>query len=72
MWTNQCLKLITALNRDITSRTFSLAKFLSDHNHHLAPAGLCFFQATWDDSVTQTFMEMLGTVISIYCNLFHI
>ena len=63
MWTNQSLKLIIiALNSDITSRTFSLAKFLSDHNNHLTPAGLCFFQATWDESVTQTFMEMLGTV----------
>jgi len=52
--------------RDITSRTFSLAKFLSDHDNHLTPAGLCFFQATWDESVTQTFMEMLGMTEPVY------
>ena len=64
MWTNQEFAFISivSLNRDITSRAFSLAKFLSDHNNHLTPAGLCFFQATWDESVTQTFMETLGTV----------
>ncbi|KAL9975622.1 hypothetical protein ACROYT_G012805 [Oculina patagonica] len=52
--------------RDITSRTFSLAKFISDHKDRLTPAGLCFFQATWDESVTQTFMEMLGMTEPVF------
>ncbi|KAJ7337307.1 39S ribosomal protein L38, mitochondrial [Desmophyllum pertusum] len=52
--------------RDITSRTFSLSQFLSDHKEDLTPAGLCFFQATWDENVTQTFMEMLGMTEPVY------
>lgn len=52
--------------RDITSRTFSLPKFLAKHRKDLTPAGLCFFQATWDNSVTQTFMETLGMTEPAY------
>ena len=60
-------------NRDISSRTFSTAKFISDHNNNLTPAGLCFFQATWDESVTQTYMENLGMVsflVFIECRIY--
>ena len=55
--------MFTSLDRDITSRTFSLAEFLSKHREDLTPAGLCFFQATWDNSVTQSFMEILGKTV---------
>ena len=55
--------MFTSLNRDITSRTFSLDEFLSKHQEHLIPAGLCFFQASWDNSVTQSFEEVLGKTV---------
>ncbi|XP_027035548.1 39S ribosomal protein L38, mitochondrial-like [Pocillopora damicornis] len=52
--------------RDISCRTFSTAKFISDHKNNLTPAGLCFFQATWDESVTQTYMEKLGMTEPVF------
>lgn len=63
MLTNFICTWYTSLNRDITSRTFSLPEFLAKHRKDLTPAGLCFFQATWDNSVTQTFMETLGKTV---------
>ncbi|XP_029204256.2 39S ribosomal protein L38, mitochondrial-like [Acropora millepora] len=51
---------------DITSRSFSLAELLSKHSADLTPAGLCFFQASWDKSVTQTFLETLGITEPAY------
>ena len=53
----------TLFNRDIFNRNFSLAEFLSEYRQDLTPAGLCFFQAAWDKSVTQTFIEILGKTI---------
>ena len=62
-WVLYILKVwFSIFNRDISCRTFSTAKFISDHKNNLTPAGLCFFQATWDESVTQTYMEKLGMV----------
>ncbi|XP_068696683.1 large ribosomal subunit protein mL38-like [Montipora foliosa] len=57
---------VIANRRDITSRTFSLAEFLSKHCDDLTPAGLCFFQASWDKSVTQTYLETLGITEPAY------
>lgn len=53
--------MLALLDRDIFNRTFSLSEFLSNHRHELIPAGLCFFQAAWDETVTQTCRETLGT-----------
>lgn len=52
--------------RDITCRTFSTAKFISDHKKFLTPAGLRFFQATWDESVTETYTEILGMTEPVF------
>lgn len=52
--------------RDIFNRNFSLAEFLSKYRQDLTPAGLCFFQAAWDKSVTQTFIEILGMTEPAY------
>lgn len=52
--------------RDIFNRTFSLSEFLSNHRHELIPAGLCFFQAAWDETVTRTFRETLGITEPVY------
>jgi len=52
--------------REIASRTFSLAEFLSKHGKDFTPAGLCFFQAVWDKSVTQTFTEILDMTEPAY------
>lgn len=57
--------MLALLDRDIFNRTFSLSEFLSNHRHELIPAGLCFFQAAWDETVTQTFRETLGTKFMI-------
>ena len=57
--------MLALLDRDIFNRTFSLSEFLSNHRHELIPAGLCFFQAAWDETVTRTFRETLGTKFMI-------
>ena len=67
------MPLLHLFNRDITSRSFSMAELLSKHSADLTPAGLCFFQASWDNSVTQTFLETLGktnnnnSLLSVTC-----
>ena len=57
--------MLALLDRDIFNRTFSLSEFLSNHRHELIPAGLCLFQAAWDEMVTRTFRETLGTKFTI-------
>ena len=75
-WVLYILKVwFSIFNRDISCRTFSTAKFISDHKNNLTPAGLCFFQATWDESVTQTYMENLGMVsflVFIECRIYSV
>jgi hypothetical protein len=43
-----------------SQRTFKMADILSDHKDELTPTGLSFFQAAWDETVTNTYTEMLG------------
>ncbi|KAL7062272.1 hypothetical protein AAHC03_01859 [Spirometra sp. Aus1] len=40
-------------------RSFSTAEFYRSHQDNLTPAGLAFFQSTWDPSVREYFREQL-------------
>lgn len=44
----------------LEKRTFSTVDFYRQHQDHLTPAGLAFFQADYDTSVQKVFHETLG------------
>ncbi|MBN3306343.1 RM38 protein, partial [Amia calva] len=44
----------------LTMRTFRTVDFYRTHQDAITPAGLAFFQAQWDMSVTHTFHELLN------------
>nr|XP_027811564.1 39S ribosomal protein L38, mitochondrial [Marmota flaviventris] len=43
----------------LAQRTFHTFDFYKKHQEAMTPAGLAFFQCRWDDSVTQTFHQLL-------------
>ena len=47
--------------RCLASRSFKTTTFLE--RFQLDPVGLCFFQASWDRSVSNTFTEILGKLV---------
>eukprot|EP00118_Oscarella_pearsei_P001733 m.8300 g.8300 ORF g.8300 m.8300 type:complete len:289 (+) comp20480_c0_seq2:19-885(+) len=52
--------------KDLPDRTFMTERFLYEHRALLEPAGLQFFQAQWDESVSQTFDLKLGITEPTY------
>ncbi|EDO33819.1 predicted protein, partial [Nematostella vectensis] len=46
--------------RSLTDRSISTSALISKVQDRLTPVGLGFFQASWDDSVTQTFRDIIG------------
>lgn len=48
----------------LADRTFKTLDFYKEFQDYLTPAGLAFFQADWDDSVTQFYHKTLGIFYS--------
>ncbi|XP_031556350.1 39S ribosomal protein L38, mitochondrial-like isoform X2 [Actinia tenebrosa] len=46
--------------------TFKLAELLHDNKDDVTPAGLGFFQAAWDETVSNTYLETLGIAEPVY------
>ncbi|XP_064598797.1 large ribosomal subunit protein mL38-like [Liolophura sinensis] len=44
----------------LRERTFQTLEFYRQHQEQLTPSGLAFFQAEWDESVTDVFRNVLG------------
>lgn len=44
----------------LKERTFKTYDFYKTYEDVMTPTGLCFFQATWDDSVSDVFHKVLG------------
>lgn len=51
---------------DLTVRTFDTYEFYRQRQEELTPAGLSFFQANWDDTLTSFFHNVLKTKEPIY------
>lgn len=50
----------------LEQRTFNTFDFYKKHQDYLTPAGLSFFQANWDNSVTDFFHDVLNTKEPVY------
>ena len=63
---NEYLKMTTfmfilnILSRILAERTFRTREFYRELQDTITPAGLAFFQADWDSSVTDFFHKELG------------
>uniref|UniRef100_A0A182Q033 Large ribosomal subunit protein mL38 n=1 Tax=Anopheles farauti TaxID=69004 RepID=A0A182Q033_9DIPT len=44
---------------DLSARTFRTIDFYRQHQDHITPAGLAFFQSDWDDSLTAFYHDKL-------------
>lgn len=53
------IKAATDSNK-LATRTFSTFDFYRKHQDDITPAGLSFFQANWDDSLTAFFHDVLS------------
>ena len=47
---------------------FSTSDFLTEHNN-LVPSGFNIFQATWDDSVSNTYLHILSEFEHQRCDI---
>ncbi|CAD7080015.1 unnamed protein product [Hermetia illucens] len=45
---------------DLTKRTFSTHDFYKKYEADITPAGLAFFQSTWDKNITEFYHKVLG------------
>lgn len=51
---------------DLSKRTFNTFDFYRKHQDEITPAGLSFFQANWDDSLTSVYHHTLNMKEPIY------
>ena len=52
--------ILNILSRILAERTFRTREFYRELQDTITPAGLAFFQADWDSSVTDFFHKELG------------
>jgi large subunit ribosomal protein L38 len=51
---------------NLEERTFKMANFYKEHESHLVPKGLAFFQSQWDDSVRNAYHNILDMAEPVY------